>query len=152
MAGPIPGKLSRLYVSTDGGTTWLRVGGRVDLTLNINRGEIDASHMDSGSWSEFLPGRRDWSIDGTVRYIEGDPGQEALVDQAFAVEDEEALLKVRFMLREDPGQSEFVGDVFVTSESISVSDEAPADMAITLRGTGPLVRAEQDGEPGGVEG
>jgi len=143
MPGPIPGKLSRLFVSTDGGTTWLRVGGRVDLTLNINRGEIDASHMDAGSWSDYLPGRRDWSIDGTVRYIEDDPGQQALIDQAFAVEDEEALLKVRFMLREDPGQTEFTGDVFVTSESISVSDEAPADMAITLRGTGPLVKAAQ---------
>lgn len=147
MPGPIPGKLSRLYVSTDGGTTWLRVGGRVDLTLNINRGEIDASHMDSGSWSDFLPGRRDWSLDGTVRYIEEDEGQQALIDQAFAAEDEEALLKVRFMLREDPGQTEFVGDVFVTSESISVSDEAPADMAITLRGTGPLTKAEQTATP-----
>ena len=146
MAGPIPGKLSRLYVSTDGGTTWLRVGGRVDLTLNLNRGEIDASHMDSGSWSDYLPGRRDWSIDGTVRYIEDDPGQAALIDQAFAAEDEEALLKIRFMLREDPGQTEFTGDVFVTSESISVSDEAPADMAITLRGTGPLTKAEQTDE------
>ena len=146
MAGPIPGKLSRLYVSTDGGTTWLRVGGRVDLTLNINRGEIDASHMDSGSWSDFLPGRRDWSLDGTVRYIEEDEGQQALIAQAFAVEDEEALLKVRFMLREDPGQTEFTGDVFVTAESISVADEAPADMSITLRGTGPLAKAEQTDE------
>lgn len=146
MPGPIPGKLSRLYVSTDGGTTWLRVGGRVDLTLNINRGEIDASHMDSGSWSDFLPGRRDWSLDGTVRYIEEDEGQQALIAQAFAVEDEEALLKVRFMLREDPGQTEFTGDVFVTAESISVADEAPADMSITLRGTGPLAKAEQTDE------
>ena len=146
MAGPIPGKLSRLYVSTDGGTTWLRVGGRVDLTLNLNRGEIDASHMDSGSWSDFLPGRRDWSLDGTVRYIEEDEGQQALIAQAFAVEDEEALLKVRFMLREDPGQTEFTGDVFVTAESISVADEAPADMSITLRGTGPLAKAEQTDE------
>lgn len=145
MARPIPGKLSRLYVSTDG-ETWLRVGGRTDLTLNINRGEIDASHMDSGSWSDYLPGRRDWSIDGTVRYIEEDEGQAALIDQAFAVEDEEALLKVRFMLREDPGQTEFTGDVFVTSESISASDEASADMSITLRGTGPLTKAEQTDE------
>ena len=35
---PIPGKLSKLSVSTDGGTTWLPVLGRVDMTLNPDQG------------------------------------------------------------------------------------------------------------------
>lgn len=149
---PIPGKISSLAVSTDGGTTFTPVLGRVDMTLNVNRGEIDASHMDGGSWANYVMGRRDWTIDGTLRYIEEDEGQAALIDQAFADEASEAEIDVQFRLQEGDGLNEFTGKAFVTALSPAPSDEAPTDMSFTLRGNGPLAKSAQADGGGGVEG
>jgi predicted secreted protein len=146
---PIPGKLSKLSVSTDGGTTWLPVLGRVDMTLNLNKGEIDGSHMDSDDWSNFLQGRKDASIDFTLRYLPGDEGQEALIDNYFASQLEETELDVRFRMREVAGEPEFTAKAYVSSLSMAAADEAPQDITGTLRINGAVTKSEQADEDGG---
>lgn len=143
---PIPGKLSKLSVSTDGGTTWLPVLGRVDMTLNLNKGEIDGSHMDSDDWSNFLQGRKDASIDFTLRYLPGDEGQEALIDNYFASQLEETELDVRFRRREVAGEPEFTAKAYVSSLSMAAADEAPQDITGTLRINGAVTKSEQADE------
>lgn len=144
---PIAGKLSRLEVSTDTGTTWLKVGGRVDMGLNLNKGEIDASHMDGEDWSNFLQGRKDATIDFSLRYIEDDEGQAALIDHFFASSGIEEEIDVRFRLQEKTGAREFTGKGFVTSLSIPAADEAPTDMTGSIRINGPITKAEQTATP-----
>lgn len=143
MATPIPGKLSSLEVSDDGGTTWTPVLGRVDMTLNLEKGEIDASHMDSKDWSDFLHGRKSASIDFSLRYIEDDAGQGLLIDNYFASQLAETLLDVRFRLRTGSGDREFTAKGFVTSLTITAADEAPSDMNGTLRISGAVTPADQ---------
>lgn len=138
---PIKGSVSSLEVSTDG-TVWTPVLGRVDMTLTLTRGTIDASHMDGDGWSNYLAGRRDWSIDGTVRYDEEDEGQKALIDNYFDETDGE--IHVRFRLETGAGKREYVGRGFVTDVSPAPADEAPTDMTFTIQGNGPLQRATQN--------
>lgn len=139
--GIVPGKVSSLAVSTDGGLTWKMVGGRVDMTLNLAKAEIDASHMDGGGWANYLHGRKDASIDFTVRYNEADEGQMALIDNYFSATDEE--LDVRFRLQTGAGMNQFRGKGFVTALSPAPADEAPTDMSGTIRITGALIKEAQ---------
>lgn len=143
MAKPIPGKISSLEVSKDG-TQWSKVGGRTDLTLNLTKGAIDASHMDEDGWSNYLPGRRDWSIDGTVRYMEDDEGQKIIIDNYFADEEE---IHVRFRLEQGDGKFEFIGKAFATDVSAAPADESPTDMTISLQGNGALEKTQQSATP-----
>ncbi len=148
MVQPIAGKLSKLDVSIDDGTTWLPVLGRVDMSLNLNKGEIDASHMDSDDWSNFLQGRKDASIDFSLRYLPGDEGQEALITHYFASQQAETELDVRFRMQELAGDPEFTAKAFITSLTISAADEAPQDMNGSLRINGAVKQADQVTTPG----
>lgn len=135
----VEGQVSKLYVSEDGGTTFVPVAKRVDMTLNLNKGEIDASHMDTGGWSEYLEGRKDATIDFTCRYDEEDAGQGILIDNYF----EGGTIKVKFLLKEEIGANEYVADGFVTSLSPAPSDGSPTDMSGSIRLTGVVTKSAQ---------
>lgn len=140
MGTPIAGKVSSLEVSTNGGSTWTLVTGRVDMTLNLNKGEIEASHMDGGDWSNYLAGRKDATVDFTLRYMEDDPGQVILIDNYFGSGTE---IDVRFRLQTGTGKNQFSGKGIVTSLSPAPGDEAPTDMSGTIRINGALTKAAQ---------
>lgn len=144
MSTPIPGKLSKLDVSNDGGNTWTPVLGRVDMSLELQKGEIDASHMDSEDWSDYLHGRKSATINFTLRALPGDPGQEMLIDNYFASQLDEILLDIRFRQRIGAGEREFLAKGFVTSLTISAGDEAPQDITGTIRISGPVTPADQE--------
>lgn len=135
----VAGKLSSLEVSKDG-NAFVPVFGRTDMSLSLSRGDIDASHMDDDGWAEYLPGRRDWTISGTLRYVEEDEGQKILVDNYFSTFAEGEFITVRFTLK--PNGRKFEGRAYVNQLEPAPADESPTDMTITLRGTGPLSKVE----------
>ena len=108
-----------------------KVGGRVDWNLNVDKTEIDASHMDTvGGWSAFLQGRKNASISGTVRYIETDPGQIIMVDNAYG--DGEQLFAV-FKFNDSVGANEWHAKCFVTNFNPSPPDEDVSNVSFTVR-------------------
>ena len=136
MSTPIAGKVSSLTFNDE------KVGGRVDMSLALERGEVDGSHMDSGGWSDFMKGRRSASISFSLRYIEDDPGQEALMDDYFG--SSEIPVPVVFTQRTGVGLKEFECLGFVTSLDISSADESPQDITGNLRLTGPVTPVDQE--------
>ncbi len=126
MSTPVAGKVSELtFAGSD-------VKGRVDWNFNLDKTEIDGSHMDiTGGWSKFLQGRKNATIGGTLRYIEDDAGQLALMTNAFADGDTET---VTFKFEED-GQ-EYSASGFVTNVNPSPPDEDVTNMSFTIRLTG----------------
>lgn len=135
------GRVGVLEVSEDGGTSWVKVGRVVDATLNANRTEIDASDQDDGANSSWLRGRRDLTIDGTLRYDPTDPGQEIL-ESSFFNDDPEPDIKVRWRSKEASGEPEYVADGFVSTWTQARPDEAPQDMTFTIRLSG-VVQPQQ---------
>lgn len=135
----LQGQVSKLMVSDDGGTTYTAVGQRVDMTLNLNKAEIDASHMDTQGWSEYLEGRKDATIDFTVRYDEADAGQIMLIDSYF----DDTVLDFKFMLKEEAGANAYTASGFVTSLSPAPSDGSPTDMSGSIRLTGAVTKTAQ---------
>ena len=132
MSSPVAGKISVLKVGlTDPATT--AVNGRVDWNFNLDKTEIDGSHMDvTDGWSLFLQGRKNATISGTVRYIEDDAGQGILVDNAFA---EDTNIHVLFSFAGGT-PTEWKAEAFVTNINPSPPDEDVTNMSFTIRITG----------------
>lgn len=136
------GKVGSLYVSTIGETPeWKKVGRVVDATFNANWAEVDASDQDSPN-AEYLRGRGDFSIDGTLRYDPQDEGQELLEESAFE-QTTEANILVRWRSKEGASEKEYVAPGFVTAFSNTRPDEAPQDINFTIRIAGAIQRQDQ---------
>jgi len=129
------GRVATLEVSDDGGTTWTKVGRVIEANWNGNRAEIDASDQDDGADSSWLRGRRDTTIDGTLRYDPDDAGQQ-LLEQSFFADTPEPDLKVRWRSEVGSGKPERMADGFVTTWQQSRPDEAPQDISFTIRLSG----------------
>jgi len=136
------GKVGSLYVSEPGATpSWQKVGRVVDATFNFSISEIDVSDQDSTA-NEYLRGRGDFTIDGTLRYDPQDAGQQLLEESAFE-DGEEANIMVRWRSKEGAGEKEYVAEGFVTAWSITRPDEAPQDVSFTIRLTQKPTRQDQ---------
>src|SRR5690606_25280134 len=112
--------------------------------------------QDDGANSSWLRGRRDLTIDGTLRYDPDDAGQQLLEASYFDEEGEDDPapdLKVRWRSKEGAGEKEFICDGFVTTWSQSRPDEAPQDMSFTIRLSGkPIRQGQQQNGNGEGEG
>jgi hypothetical protein len=130
MSVAIPGRLSYLEVSQDGGAVYHRIGGLVDATLNINIDELETTSHDSDGHREYLPNHDDATVDGSMRWLEGDPGQEILLMQGV----QKILMQFRFRLQNAPGRKLFVASGFPTSFGIAgpLNDTVDADISIRL--------------------
>ena len=136
------GKVGSLYVSRIGEDAgWKKVGRVVDATFNANWTEVDMSDQDSPN-TEYLRGRGDFSIDGTLRYDPQDEGQALLEESAFE-QTTEANILVRWRSKEGASEKEYVAPGFVTTFSNSRPDEAPQDISFTIRIAGALQRQDQ---------
>lgn len=116
----IPGRLNRLYVSDDGGSTFTLLGCLQDATLTPNVDEIDATCKDSpGGYRDWLAGFSDGSIDGTIAHDKDDAGQQILRTAGFG----KSTIRARWRMEEVSGADENIADCIVTS----FPQDAPRD-------------------------
>lgn len=127
------GRLSEVHVSWDGGTTYTVIGGITDATLNINQGEIKVTSHDSGSFEEYIPGRKDMTIDCSAVYNEADVPQMAIIQSAF----DSTSLHFRFYAKLATGSrmSECEGLITKCNVATPNDDAAKLDFTIRLSGT-----------------
>jgi len=106
------------------------VGGNMDATININIDELETTSKDSDGHREYLPNHDDATIDGSLRWLEGDPGQEIMLMQGI----NKVVLGYRFRLQNVPGRKLFVAAGFFTSfnPTAPLDDTADADFTIRL--------------------
>ena len=135
----IAGRLSRLEVSTDGGTVYNDVGNLVSATMNLNVDALECTvHQDNGART-FVPGHHDATIDGSLRWEQDDTGQAAIRASAFA----KTTLDYRFRIETGSGRVEYTGQGFATSYSPStdLDDTANIDFTIQMSGLAEAVQA-----------
>ena len=130
----IAGFNARVSVSTDGGTTFKLIGEARDATLNISQNEIEATSFDSGGWSEYIPGLKEWTVDIEALYIPTNDGQDALYDGLVAG----SKVQVKLLPKTGTGNTGYKGDAFVTSWEINPTPDDAVAVSISFRGTGVL--------------
>lgn len=136
----IPGRLNRLHLSDDGGSTFILLGCLEDAALNRNNDELDASCKDSpGGWRDFLIGFKDGTIDGSVKWDDADAGQQILKVASAAG----STIRARWRMEELTGADEVEADCLVTTETQDAPLEDISTMPFTLRLKGNLTPSAQ---------
>lgn len=75
----VPGYNGLVYVSSDGGSTYTKIGELKNVTLSFNIDELDGRSHDSGGYYDPVFGSRKWTADAEVLNIVTDAGQAAIV-------------------------------------------------------------------------
>ncbi len=121
-------------VSIDGNA----VGRVIDATLTIESAEITVTTHDSGQWEEFLQGRKNGSIELTLRYDESDTAQQAAITASFA----ESTVAVVWVSRglATSGAERFTATAYVSAQPLESPNDEENKMALTLRITGVVTR------------
>lgn len=134
------GRIQKLAVSTDGGTNYTEVKGIADATLNLEQAELTTTAHDDGDFETFIVGRKNGSIDVTVRYDEADAGQQTLLDSFF----DGTTLDYRWRMRGDvSGARELTAKGIITSQPQAAPNDDVASMDTTIRLTGTITKATQ---------
>lgn len=128
----IPGRLAKLTVSDDGGTTYKGVGGIVDVTFNMNIDELETTTHDSAGAREYIPNHHDVTLDVSARWLELDPGQEALLQATFA----KTSLLFKFTMQTASGRKIFTGRCFPTTASPAGPLDDTGSFDLSLRASG----------------
>lgn len=128
----IPGRLAKVEISPDGGTTYENLGGIVDVTMNLNIDELECTSHDSNGVREYLPNHSDVSLDISARWMDGDPGQEIVLGAVFA----KTTFPFRFVMETANQRKLFSGTAFATSYSPSGPLDETGSVDITLRCSG----------------
>lgn len=128
--GCIAGRLSRVNISGDNGTTFLNLGGIVDATLNGNVDELECTSHDSGGVREYEPNFFDATMDLTMRWDEDDLGQVVLESTLLPTP---TTFKVQFYLEGKTGRRRYDADAFITSFSPSGPLDDTASLDVSLR-------------------
>lgn len=136
----IAGFNGRMYVSVDGGSTWVEVGEMTDCKLTRKHTPQDASSHASGGDKEFIGGWREWSATIAALYVNADTCQANII-AALA-----ASTKVKF--RFDPsgttaGKERYSGDGLVSDWDWNGPNAGPAVSNITVQGSGALSKSTQ---------
>jgi predicted secreted protein len=139
----VAGRVGKIAVSSDGGSTYVDVGGVKDATLNASKAMLDATTKDSGAYKEFEDGHKEATIELTLSWDDSatglDAGQEKIVD---AFEGNSALL-ARFRMEEGSGFKEHTSSVKVSAISEAQPLEDMAAFTATLQLTGSFASATQ---------
>lgn len=139
MSGNInPGRLSKLEVSTDGGATYLPVGGIVDVTPNFNLDELEVTSHDDAGHRRFIPNHDDMTLDGSMRFIDGDPGQDAVINALG----NKTMLAFRYYPSIHAGKKMITGSLFPTSVALGAPLDDAQGLDFTLRCSGALIVAQ----------
>jgi TP901-1 family phage major tail protein len=136
----ITGYNASLEVSTNGGTTYTRVGELRDITLHVEADKIDASSKDSAGWREFLLGMKSWSGTAGGLFVDADVAQDAL----YAALENGTKVKLRFRPQAaTSGKKQWVGDAMIMSYEIGDPMDDAVAVTIEFTGSGALARSTQ---------
>lgn len=121
-------------ISTD---TYQNIAGQREATLNLEAGEIDASHKESDGWSDTIPGLRTWGIDATAVIMANDTAADALMEKFIEGEP----IAVKYTRKDGVVWS---GDCAILSLSENSPHNDVATYTIKLKGLGKPTRTKPE--------
>lgn len=124
----------KVYISSDGGSTYNAIGEVRDTTLSISQDEIEATSFDSAGWMEYLPGMKEWEAETEALYLYANVGQDALYNALV----NGSTIKLRLLPKAGTGNKGYEGNAFVTKFEVKNATDDAVVLSASFRGTGPL--------------
>jgi predicted secreted protein len=134
MSNAFAGYLGKIYISTDGGTTYIPIGEANDMKLSIKQDDMEATSFDSVGWKEFIPGLKEWEADAEALYLYSNAGQDALYNALVAG----SVLRIRLLPKTGTGNKGYQGDAFITSWEANNKVDDVVSLSANFRGTSTL--------------
>lgn len=125
----IPGRLGKVFVSTDAGATYIPVSGVVDMKPNQNLQELETTSHDSNGHREYIPNHDDATMDLNCRFLDQDGGQLALKNSL----EFKKVLQIKYMFDSVQGHSQYTASCFPTKISPAAPLDGVATFDVTLR-------------------
>lgn len=119
-------------------TVLLRVGGievgaQRNATLTINAETLDATAKQDG-WQEFLPGKKNWTVDCDALIVVGDTSRSALENALINGE----TVNVEINITDGTTTTTYSGSGYITSMQLTFSMGDVATYSISIQGSGAL--------------
>lgn len=134
----VRGTLAEVSINTTG-TTYAKIGGRLDGSFSISTATIDATNADSGGWDEFIEGNSSATLQFSCHYLSADAGQTALIAAKFDAAT--TATKFKWCTEKGTGKDEYTADCIITS--LEQSAEDASRLSCTLQVTGKPTKAAQ---------
>jgi predicted secreted protein len=136
----IAGYNGRMYISTDGGSTFIEFGELKDVTLSVKTDMGDATSHASAGWKDKKPLNSEWSAKASGLKVTTDAGQAAIVSALTG--------KTRCKFRFDPdgttvGLPRRNGDGYIADWQETQPNNDLEAVDITIDGAGALTFATQ---------
>lgn len=116
------GKLAAIYVSSDDGITWTKIGGRLTGSAPTTTDTIDTTNADSEDFKEFILGDTSQTLEFSFHWEEDDPGQQKLVEAVYPETGDRPALQWRWMYSEKVGAYQWEAPGVITNFSPSADD------------------------------
>ena len=132
MGTPVAGRVSKVHISTDGGTTYNNLAGVKEASLNTTIDELEATDHDSTN-REYIPNFLDATMDLTLNWEEDDAIQAALLGVTVPTP---VSFKAYFWLNSGAGNVRFEADAFSTSFNVNGGQDGVAELSTSWRLSG----------------
>ncbi len=134
MSNKIPGRYGTLKLSLTGQNgTYNVMAGVMDITLNMNGGEIKSTTHDDGVFETYLSGRSDFSLDISGLYDTTSAEQAAIINTRFV--NNPSPIWAQYMPQDGSGKV-LQAQVSVTKCNIGSPNDEATKFDFTLRLTG----------------
>ena len=141
--GILNGTDLKVYITPSGGSATL-IAYATNATININHSPRSISNKESSGWEENMEGMRNWdvSVDAMYAWLDADGGAIGglTLSELYSVMiDTRAKTSVTFgVTSTSGGDTKYVGDVWMTSASLTAPLEDIASFRASFQGTGAL--------------
>lgn len=126
------GKLAAIYVSSNDGTTWTKIGGRLTGSAPTTTDTIDTTNADSEDFKEFILGDTSQTLEFSFHWEEDDPGQQELVEAVYPESGDRPDLKWRWMFKEAAGAHQWEAPGVITNFSPSADDVTQCSCTVQI--------------------
>lgn len=128
------GYKGKVYVSTDGGSTYNAIGEVRESTLTISTEEIDVTSFDSNGWIENIAGLRSWEMSTEALYLYDNVGQEDLESALMAGN----TVYMRVLPKSGTGNKGYEGEAIISSYEVNNTIDDAVVLSCEFLGKGEL--------------
>lgn len=129
----------KMYISEDGGSTFVEVGNLTNVNIEENTDMQDSSDNSSG-YRSFLPGLGAWTATADAFFNAADAGQ----DDVKTALNGKTLVDFKFVDEEGTGNQQWTGQGYVSGRTLNlVNLDGPIATNLTITGNGALTPGVQ---------
>lgn len=129
------GRVSTVYISIDGGSTYNKIAEVKDPTGALARDLHDATSNDDGLWKVDVKGHKKFTISLTCNYDISDTGQTNLIQAEFS----DTATNFKFRPSGDTvGNKEYLGVFNVSSTDLSTPTQGIAELSVSMESSGTI--------------